>query len=248
MNILTRLYPQGAATLSTLDRGAPRRLPGDIEGLTALAAGKSDKNPDGTVREQGRTNIVALLLPDPEDPDLNSDAMLSVLAGTPLGLNNKLSLQLEDSFPLGTPSQASRWFLDLVRIWQPQYALLKTVLANSTDYGLGTGAAFLSWLSTKAFGPAPDVESAVRIPFGDGALYAAREWSLNGFATLGSDLCAAGGAQILDAPKFQDPPAFPDGYPDGLDRLDELVAWGPNSTTFTDSRHSQPLKYKGGDI
>ncbi|MCQ1956335.1 hypothetical protein NNX39_07435 [Arthrobacter sp. zg-Y826] len=229
MHILANLYPHGKAALCTLGRdgtGGPHRLPGDLEGLTALAAGKSNKNPDGTVREQGRTSIVALLLPDPEDAALKSDAMLSVLAGTPLGLNNKVSLQLEDNFPMGPPSRASHWFLDFVRIWQPQYALLKTTLTNSTDFGIGTGAAYLSWVSFKAFGPAPEVASAVRVPFGDGALYVAREWSLNGFAALGRDLSAAGCARILDAPKFQDPPAFPDGYPAGLDRLDDLVSWG----------------------
>ena len=229
VTVLTGLYPDGSAAFCTLggaDLNAPNRMPDDFEGLSDLAASKSDKNPDGTVREQGRTSLVALLMPNPETGP-RSDAMLSVAAGTPLGLNNKLSLQLEDTFPMGTPSETARWFLDLVRLWQPQYALLKTALTNSTDLGMGTNSGYLSWASTKAFGSVPEVASAVCFPFGHGVLYAAREWSIAGFATLARDLAAAGGARILDTPKLQDPPAFPQGYPGGLDRLDDLVTWGP---------------------
>ena len=229
LTVLTDLYPDGRAAFCTLGSGdlsAANRMPDGVEGLADLAVSKSDKNPDGTVREQGRTSLVAVLKPNPETGP-RSDAMLSVAAGTPLGLNNKVSLQLEDSFPPGTPSETARWFLDLVRIWQPQYALLKTALTNSTDLGLGTNSGYLSWVSTKAFGYVPEVASAVCFPFGDGVLYAAREWSIAGFAALSRDLAAAGGARILDTPKRQDPPAFPQGYPGGLDRLDDLVTWGP---------------------
>lgn len=40
------------------------------------------------------------------------------------------------------------------------------------------------------------------------------------------DLHNAGAASIFNKPRFQDPPRFPEGYPDRLDHLDGLASWG----------------------
>lgn len=228
MSVLAGRYSNDSAGFYSLggDNLESRiRLPGNLKELAVYAAGKTDQDEDGAHHENGRTRLVALLLPDPSAPDLQSDAMLSVVAGTSLGLTNKVSVQFESGFPLGTPAEAARWFLELVRIWQPEYALLKTGLTNSTDYSLGTYAGYLSWVSNKAFDPVPPLASAVQIPFGDGMLYAARNWTLDGFAALSRDLAKAGAGQVLQIPKFQDPPEFPSQYPEELFRLDEQVRW-----------------------
>lgn len=227
--LLTGLYPEGRAGFVTL--GGPgynssNSVPQTLEDLTEFALNKTDRGRDGEVFEKGRTRLTMLLSPDPSLPKLQSDAMLSVVAGTPLANSNYVSIQFEDSFPLGAPSVAAHWFLDLVRIWQPEYAALRTDLANAADRS--TFAGYLSWGSAKAFSAQPDVVSAKRIPFGDGFLYAAREWTLDGFVAFDRDLAAVGGNETANIPDFQDPPAFPDeGYPEELDLLDDLVTLGP---------------------
>lgn len=231
MQVLAGRYPEGGAAFYALqgqNHDQPVPLPGTLDELAAYADSKSDKDNNGDSWEKGTTRLVSLLLPDPSDPALNSDAMLSLAAGTPLAHDNNIVLRFEDNFPLGTPAEAAHWFLDLVRIWQPEYALLKTSLTNRTYTANGTYAGYLSWASTKGLHQLPDVPSAIRIPFGDGALYAAREWAISGIAAFIEDLRNVGATSIYDLPPTQRPPIFPEGYPDGLERLDDLVTWGPD--------------------
>lgn len=230
MKVLTGLYPEGNAAFHVLEGDSldrSRQVPDALDALSSFAAVNSDREPNGEVREKGRTRLVSILLPKPSDPVLRSDAMLTVAAGTPLALDNSISLMLEDSFPIGTPSEAARWFLDLVRIWQPEFALLKTSLTNRTYSANGTYAGYLSWASEAALGSLPEVPSAVRIPFGTGALYAARQWTVGGVGDFIEDLRRAGAASVREIPQFQSPPTFPEDYPAGLNELDEAVAWGP---------------------
>lgn len=83
---LTDRYPDTLAGFYALESdGSGQRVrladtPGE---LVDLAIAKSDKDPDGTVGEDGRTRLVARLLPDDSQPALESDAMLTVAAGTP---------------------------------------------------------------------------------------------------------------------------------------------------------------------
>lgn len=51
---------------------------------------------------------------------------------------------------------------------------------------------------------------------------------MDGVGRFIEDLRKAGATSIFNKPRFQDPPQFPEGYPDGLERLDDLVTWGPD--------------------
>lgn len=233
---LASLYPEGKAALHTLEGpglNSKCRLPETLDELTDFVADRTDRLPNGEIYDEARTRFTALLLPDATSPELQSDAMIGMIVGTSLVLGNQLSVQFEDSFPLGSPSEASRWFADLVRIWQPDYALLKTSLANHTHSGTSTYAGFLSWASSKALGPSPQVNSAICLPFGDGTLYASREWTVDGIGAFVEELRNAGARSVLDIPERQDTPHLPAGYPDGLEQLDELVAWGPDLEAST---------------
>lgn len=229
MKILTALYDDGRAGFYSLEGSSldgRAQLPDSLEDLTSYAVERSDKESDGSVREQGRTSLVTLLLGDPSNPVLQADAMLTVAAGTPLGLRNHVSADFGGSFPLGDPGRAARWFADLVRIWQPEYALLRTDLSNTPEYNNTTYAGYLSWASSIAYGQGPEVPSAIRIPFGEGTLYAAKDWSIKGFVAFSDDLAEAGAGSVLKAPKFQEPPHFTEGYPEALALLKENVRWG----------------------
>lgn len=231
MRALTRLYPEAKAAFHTLEGdglNSRSRLPETVEELTGVVAAKTDRDNNGQPYDEARTRLTALLLPDPTSPGLRSDAMLSMIAGTSLGLGNKLSVQFEDSFPMGSPAEAARWFSDVVRIWQPEYALLKTSLANSIHRRTSTYAGFLSWASRKALGPSPQVDSAISLPFGDGTLYAAREWTVDGIGAFVEELAGAGARSVLDIPEEQDLPDLPAGYPDGMECLDAQISWGPH--------------------
>lgn len=229
MKILTGLHAGGRAGFYSLGGSSPDarvRLPDSLEDLTAYAAEKSDREPDGSVREQGRTSLVALLLADPSRPALQADAMLSVVAGTPLELSNYVSADFSAGFPLGSPRTATRWFADVVRTWQPEYAVLRTDLSNNPEDDRDTYAGYLAWVSAGTYGIGPEVPSAVQMPFGEGTLYVAKDWSIKGFRAFSDDLVKVGAVPLLSVPKVQNPPKFGEGHPEALASLDETVRWG----------------------
>ena len=156
------------------------------------------------------------------DPSAKTLAVLNGSTASIMEQRNEVQLQLADDFPLGTPSQAAQWFLDLVRIWQPDHARLST-LALQKATGLSR-AGYLSWTSSKAYAE-PESDAEIRIPFGDGALRASRRWTVEAIVEINSELEEAGAPEFSERPAVQDPPQFPAGYPEGLDSLDREVLW-----------------------
>lgn len=195
-------------------------IPAEQQGLTELinprAAWARDAAP--------RLSSYFLSLRSSPDPARTYTALLSGSAGSEQDLSNQVKLQLADDFPVGTPSQAARWFLDLVRIWQPDRARMSS---QSVEQEIGlTRAAYLSWASVKAY-TEPLSDKEIRIPFGDGALGAARLWTVEGIAALDRDLRQAKAPKASIRPSLQDPPQFPSRYPKELDSLDREVTWSP---------------------
>lgn len=155
-------------------------------------------------------------------PSIKTLAVLNGSTASIMEQRNEVQLQLTDDFPLGTPTQAAQWFLDLVRIWQPDHARLSTLaLQKATGF---SRAGYLSWTSSKAYAE-PESDAEVRIPFGDGVLRAPRRWTVEAIVEINRELEAAGAPEFSERPAVQDPPHFPEGYPEGLDSLDREVSW-----------------------
>ncbi|MCC3277832.1 hypothetical protein LJ754_01470 [Arthrobacter sp. zg-Y40] len=168
-----------------------------------------------------RSSTYLFLFEDPAQR-LNPAASINVVAG--FRTQNRVTIELPESFPLGPPSAAARLFLDLMRIWQPDSAEFSTISAVRASMGKGyaSHAAYLAWASAKAQPPAPAAEGELVIPFGDGWLYVAKKWTVPAIVALHQELNPG----RTDAPKIQDTPNFPDGYPVQLDGLDSAILWG----------------------
>ncbi|MCC3265893.1 hypothetical protein [Arthrobacter gengyunqii] len=160
--------------------------------------------------------------------DAHTLATLNGSTASSMDRRNDIQLELEDDFPMGTPSDAARWFAELIRIWQPDHARFSNT-ATQLVTGL-THAAYLSWTSTKAY-VEPESAQEIRIPFGDGNLHAARLWTPSGIAALNRELAQAGAPRYSKRPKQQDLPSFPDKDPEGLETLDDEVDWGQQDST-----------------
>ena len=201
-------------------------VPGTPETLAALVQLRLD--------EEKRSERSALMKPDftlrmdpgQMSPDL---AVLSATTGASIDWVNLATIDLADGYPLGPPSQAARLFLDLVRIWQPDRARLST--GSTDEHIITTRAAYLAWASTKAYHEPDPLPQEIALPFGDGNLYASRTWSVEAVTALHDALKSAGAPRYFDRPDQQDPPAFPEAYPDGLEKLDTQIAWGPHLNT-----------------
>ena len=156
------------------------------------------------------TSFSALLSADPA-AGLQTAARISAAVGSPPDRWNAMNLGLSDDFPLGDASEAAALFADLVRIWQPDHAQLGTT-AMYASLPL-TRAAYVSWSSSKAY-TEPESEKEISIPFGDGTLNIARDWTVEGIIALNGELAAAGAPKASSRPKKQDPPQFPADGPD----------------------------------
>lgn len=162
------------------------------------------------------------------DPSSKTLAVLNGSTASIMEQRNQVKLQLTDEFPLGTPSQAAHWFLDLVRIWQPDQARLSTLaLQKATGF---SRAGYLSWTSSKAY-TEPESDAEILIPFGDGALRVSRTWTVDAIVQINRELEEAGAPEFSDRPAVQDPPHFPEGYPEGLDSLDHEVSWARENSS-----------------
>lgn len=155
-------------------------------------------------------------------------ATLNGSTASSMDRRNEVQLELADDFPMGTPSEAAHWFLELVRTWQPDQARLSNT-ATQLVTGL-TRAAYLSWTSTKAY-TEPESAQEIRIPFGDGNLRVARVWTPDGIVTLDRELAQAGAPRYSKRPTDQDPPNFPEVYPQALGILDSEVVWERQDST-----------------
>lgn len=104
-----------------------------------------------------------------------SMAGLHIMAGSSMERQNIVTLDMPDNFPAGSPSEMSRLLLAMARIWQPDFAKFTSSAAQEAQKPPFTHAAYLAWQSTKVYGPEPLTDRELIIPWGDGALYAARE-------------------------------------------------------------------------
>lgn len=167
-----------------------------------------------------------ILLRAGADRNAKTLATLSGSTASSMERRNGIHLQLADDFPFGTPSEAARWFLELVRTWQPDHARLSNAGAQAVT-GL-TRAAYLSWTSAMAYAE-PESAQEIRIPFGDGNLGAVRVWTPEGIVALDRELAAAGAPRYSNRPSKQTAPTFPDRLPEGLSVLDHEVTWSGGS-------------------
>lgn len=154
-------------------------------------------------------------------------ASLHATVGSPIDKWNKVRISLSDDFPLGSPAQATTWFAELVRIWQPDFARLTNIAVLENK--VFTRASYISWTSNKAY-TEPEGRMDVRFLFGDGTLSVAREWTVEGVTALDRELAAAGAPRLSKRPKKQDTPQFPDELPEGLESLDHEVELAPQGS------------------
>ncbi|MCC3290359.1 hypothetical protein [Arthrobacter sp. zg-Y1110] len=223
MSLISDRYPAGSVNwyLPTDENGGGTvPVPEDPGSLESVV--KETKATTGSEFDSSGTYL--FLYEDPAQR-MNPLASISVAAG--FTRDNEVTVDLPEDFPLGPPSAAARLFLDLVRIWQPDSASFMTVSAIRASMGKGcvSHAAYLAWTSAKAHEQVPAVSGEYVIPFGEGQLFVAREWTLPGIVALHDEL----GPEELGGPKVQDPPSFPDGYPTELDGLDSEILWGSES-------------------
>lgn len=170
-----------------------------------------------------RSSLSLFLLEGPTHL-MDVPSAVSVDAGS--GNSNRVTVDLSEDFSMGSPSDAARFFLDLVRIWQPDSAKFMTASAARATMGKGyvSHAAYLSWTSAKAHPPTSQAEGEMVIPFGDGWLYVARTWTIPAIVALHEELRPG----RTDAPEVQEPPQLPEEYPVELDGLDSNIVWGTN--------------------
>lgn len=187
-------------------------VPADSKSLSGLLVPGDEHN------EEAASFFMSLI----RDPATPSVATLSGSVGLRIDQENNVKLRLGEDFPMGSPSEAAVWFLDLVRIWQPDRAVLSNSAAQMVT-GLRRSA-YLSWTSSKAY-EEPNSNAEIDIEFGDGNLRAARVWSVEGIGALDNELKNAGAPEYDERPAVQDTPQFPDGYPAGLEILDHEVIW-----------------------
>ncbi|UWX98449.1 hypothetical protein N2K95_07335 [Arthrobacter zhaoxinii] len=204
-------------------------VPAEQQSLTGLI------NPRTARERDAAPQLSSYFMSMRSSPDPNGTYMvlLSGSAGSDQELTNQVKLQLADDFPVGVPPEAARWFLDLVRLWEPDRARLSSQSVEQEIWL--TRAAYLSWTSAKAY-PEPLSDKEVRIPFGDGGLGIARTWTVEGIAALDRDLRHAGAPKASNRPPTQNQPQFPSGYPKELDSLArELDCSGRDSVTGRES-------------
>ena len=167
-------------------------------------------------------SLLSLFLLEGPTKLLDLPSAVTVRAGS--GDSNQVTVDLPEDFPLGDPSDAARLFLDLVRIWQPDLASFSTISAVRAlmETKHSSHAAYLAWSSFKAHIPARPTERELVIPFGDGWMYVAKEWTVPALVALHNEIAP----EKVKGPDLQDPPSFPDGYPAVLDELDGEILWG----------------------
>ncbi|GAA1350911.1 hypothetical protein GCM10009636_10580 [Arthrobacter koreensis] len=208
----------------------PVHLPGDIPALTDLLEDSFDR----TLGDySSRTSLSLFVDEDPPKLDRTSTS-LSLAVGS--GERNTVTLRLTEDFPLGSPSQAARLLLDLTRIWRPDSAELMTISAARAALGKGpyNHVAYMLWASDKAYAPSPEIEGELVLPYGEGRLHVAREWTDQAVVALFEELGRSGTHRASAESNLQEPPHLKEGYPDQLTDLDSLVSWGSSGTPRLD--------------
>lgn len=223
LQLVSSRFPDGAYQWfrGPADVGeAPTAVPETIGELAGMVADSLDTEL-GSYFSQSH---LSLFLLDGPTHLMDVPSSVTVAAGSGDSNSNRVTVDLPEDFPLGSPSDAACLFLDLVRIWQPDSAKFNTASAARAIMGRGyvSHAAYLSWTSAKAHSPASQAEGEMAIPFGDGWLYVARTWTIPAIVALHEELHPG----RTNAPEVQDPPYLPEGYPIELDGLDSQIVWG----------------------
>lgn len=191
---------------------------------------------DGAAGTSPGTSPVSFRLFEQDSAEQPEIIRFTVTAGADDGSWNGFTVTLPGTFLVGEPEEAGSWFRELVRLWQPEFAVLDTVssraLAGTAKEPGQARAGYLTWLSGRAFGVPPDVWGcATAGSFGDGTFFMVSEWSDQAVARLQHRL--ESGGMPLALPPVQDVPAMPPYDPAAAERshpasrLTLHLKWGP---------------------
>ncbi|GAA3291396.1 hypothetical protein ACFFON_18155 [Arthrobacter citreus] len=207
MEALVSAVPENAAQELSWMRIADDGLgytpaPSTAADLKALAAEETDRDP-------GPTTLQLLLFSG--NPETGLIASFGLSAGAEQTyLGNSCTITLEQGYPLGTAEGAQALFRELVRIWQPESAILSTDRTVAEIENLyDTYAGYTSWISLESFGVPPRLESAAAERFGDGTLLTAAEWTIEGIRRMHQELLALRVPSLAAAAEVQVVPQFP---------------------------------------
>lgn len=162
-----------------------------------------------TEREPGPTTLQLLLFAG--NPDTGAIASFGLSAGAEeTYLGNSCTVTLEQAYPLGTVGEAKDLFSDLVRIWQPESAIMSTDrTVSEIDDLYETYAGYTSWISLESFGVPPRLQYASAERFGDGTLLIAEDWTVEGVRRMHHELHALRVPSLTAAAEVQVVPQFP---------------------------------------
>lgn len=176
-------------------------------GLAALASRQTGRDVNQNL--SGPTTLQLLLFAGNTDTGLLASFGLSAGAGQTY-VGNNCTVILEHKYPLGTADTAMDLFRELVRIWQPESAILCTdrTVAEIDDL-YDTYAGYASWISRATFGVPPCLRSAAEEQFGDGTLLTATDWTVEGVRRMHRELLAESVPSLIQAAEVQIVPQFP---------------------------------------
>jgi hypothetical protein len=212
---------RAAATMSALAGAVPEnpaqelswmRIADDGLGYTPAPSTAADlKNlaAEETDRSPGPTTLQLLLFAG--NPETGLIASFGLSAGAEQTyLGNSCTVTLEQAYPVGTVGEARDLFKDMVRIWQPESAILSTDRTVAEIDGLyDTYAGYTSWISLESFGVPPRLQSASAERFGDGTLLTAEDWTVEGVRRMHQELLAQRVPSLTAAAEVQVVPQFP---------------------------------------
>lgn len=212
---------RAAATMDALASAVPEnpalelswmRIADDGLGYTTAPSTAADlKNmaTEESERDAGPTTLQLLLFAG--NPETGLIASFGLSAGAEQTyLGNSCTVTFEKAYPLGTIGEAKDLFRDLVRIWQPESAILSTDrTVAEIDNLYDSYAGYASWISLESFGIPPRLESAAAERFGDGTLLAAADWTVEGVRRMHQELLTQRVPSLTAAAEVQVVPQFP---------------------------------------
>ena len=176
----------------------------DLEELAIVETGR-----DVNQNLSGPTTLHFMLFAGDTDSGLLASFSLSAGAEDNY-VGNNCTVTLEQRYPAGSADAIKDLFKALVRIWQPESAILCTdrTIAEIGDL-YDTYAAYASWISRGTFGLPPQLNSATAEQFGDGTLLSATVWTVDGVQRMHQELRAEGVPSLGTAAEVQVAPQFP---------------------------------------
>ena len=217
----TEVLLRATATMSALTHAVPKELavnpfwmriaddglgyspaPSTVDGLQELVRKENEK-------PTGPTTLQLLLFADNTDAGLLASFNLNAGAEQ-THVGNSCTVTLEQGYPLGPVDAAEDLFRELIRIWQPETAILCTdrTIADIGDL-YDTYAGYLSWVSASATDVPTYLSSARAEHFGDGVLLSARHWTVDGVRRMHQELLAESVPALTAIAAVQVVPQFP---------------------------------------